>query len=354
MAAYRPLGLTVRTEPAAVETLGHAVTADYFTVLRLHSLVGRTFTPADDGQRDDPAIAVLNHGFWMRQYGADRSIVNQTIRLNKVTFTVVGVLAPGYSGMTAGERPDVFVPVAMGDELLPLPSRRSSLYTWDGLTNSVYFAVARLAPGVTREAAEHDLRVRCQRLFDDVQRERAVKLTAKDWIAIRSNPPEVIAAGTIGSSQAGLQRNLEVPPRLLSAMTVFVLLIAAGNVAHLLAAAGARRGHEMAVSLALGARRWDLLRPRLIEALALAILSCAAALLLASWTGDLMPSLLGMGAALAGISTRPDTRVVAFTAGMSALTGLLVWLASTLLVARRAALPNLVAGRRTRREDRRA
>jgi ABC-type antimicrobial peptide transport system permease subunit len=128
------------------------------------------------------------------------------------------------------------------------------------------------------------------------------------------------------------QRNLKVPLQLLCAMTVFVLLVAAGNVANLLASAGARRGHEMAVSLALGARRWDLLRPRLVEALALALMSGAAALLLAAWTGDLVPSLLGMGEELAGVNTRPDVRVVVFTAGMSVLTGLLIWLASALLV----------------------
>ncbi len=155
----------------------------------------------------------------------------------------------------------------------------------------------------------------------------------------------MIPAGTVGSAQAGPQRNLEMPLRLLFAMTAFVLLVAAGNVANLLAAAGARRGHEMAVSLALGARRWDLLRPRLIEALALAVLSGAAALLLAAWTGDLVPSLLGMGEDLAGVTTRPDARVVVFTAGMSLLVGLLIWLASALLVTRRAALPSLVAGR---------
>ena len=170
-------------------------------------------------------------------------------------------------------------------------------------------------------------------------------VTAKDLDVYRRCPPEVIAAGTVGSTRQVPQRNLEVPLRLLCAMTVFVLLVAAGNVANLLASAGARRGHEMAVSLALGARRWDLLRPRLVEALALALMSGAAALLLAAWTGDLVPSLLGMGEELAGVNTRPDVRVVVFTAGMSVLTGLLIWLASALLVTRRAALPSLVAGR---------
>ena len=346
MAAFRTFRLTASAEPSSVEIFGESVTGDYFRALGLRAIVGRTLGPGDEGQRDGPAIVVLNHGFWMRQYGGDRSILNRTIRLNGVPFTVVGVLAPGYSGMMAGLRPDVFVPVATGDLLRPSRRARSPLSAWDGLTNSWYYAIARLAPGVTREAAERELRVCYQRLWDEVVRTTGVKLTAKDLEVYRTRrPPEVISAGTVGSAQAGPQRNLEVPLRLLFAMTAFVLLVAAGNVANLLAAAGARRGHEMAVSLALGARRWDLLRPRLIEALALAVLSGAAALLLARWTGDLVPSLLGMGEELAGVNTRPDARVVVLTAGMSLLTGLLIWLASALLVTRRAALPSLVAGR---------
>ncbi len=345
MAVFRANRLTVAAEPSAIEVYGESVTADYFRVLGLHAALGRTLMPTDDGQRDGPAIAVLNHGFWMRQYGGDRSILNRTIRLNNVPFTVVGVIAPGYSGMTAGRRPDVFVPVAMGDQLNPSHVARSPLYAWDGPTYSVYIAIARLAPGVTREAAELDLRTCYQRLWDEVVRTRERTLTARDLEVYRTYAPEVIAAGTVGSTQAGTQRNLEGPLRLLFAMTAFVLLVAAGNVANLLAAAGARRGHQMAVSLALGARRWDLLRPRLVEALVLATLSGAAGLLLARWTGDMVPSLLGVGADLAGVDTRPDARVIVFTAGMSLLTGLLIWLASALLVTRCAALPSLVAGR---------
>ena len=347
MAAYRLFQTTVSAEPSAIEARGESVTADYFRVLGLHTVLGRTILPSDEGQRDGPAIAVLNHSFWIRQYGGDRAIVGRTIRLNNVPFTVVGVLAPGYSGMIRGSRPDVFVPVAMGDQLMPAGwnRARSPLYAWDGPSLSVYVAVARLAPGVTRETAERELRTCYQRLWDDVRRSRRVTLTAKDMDVYRRFPPEVIAAGTVGSTQSASQRNLEVSLRLLCAMTVFVLIVAAGNVANLLAASGARKGHEMAVSLALGARRWDLLRPRLVETLALAVVSGAAALLLAEWTGNLMPSLLGLGEDLAGIDTRPDVRIVAFTAVMSLLTGLLIWLASALLVSRRAALPSLVAGR---------
>ena len=343
MAAYRDRRFVLAGEPSAVEISGQLVTGDYFRVLGLHALIGRTLSSADDGQRDGPAIAVLNHGFWMRQYGGNSAIVNRMIRLNNVPFMVVGVLGPGYSGMTVGHGPDVFVPVGVGDQLMPSGRPRSPSSAWDARTFSVYNAIARLAPGVTPEEAERELRAVYQRLWDDVVATTGVRLTAKDLEVYRTHPPEVIPAGTIGSAQSLPQRKLEVPLRLLFAMTVLVLFVGAGNVANLLAAGGARRGREMAVSLTLGARRWDLLRPRLVEALVLVILSGGAGLLLAAWTGDLMPSLLGVSEELAGINTRPDARVVAFTTGMSVVTGLLIWLASALLVTRRAALPSLHA-----------
>jgi predicted permease len=341
MAAYRDQRLTLAGEPSALDISGQLVTGDYFRALGLHAIIGRTLSSADDGQRDGPAIAVLNHGFWMRQYGGDRAIVNRTIRLNNVPFTVVGVLAPGYTGMTVGRGPDVFVPVAISDQLTPLGRALSPFYAWDSRTFAAYSAIARLAPGTTSEVAERELRVTYQRLWDDVVATTGVKLTAKDLDVYRTHPPEVIPAGTIGSAQSVPQRKLEEPLRLLFAMTVLVLFVGTCNVANLLAAAGARRGREMAVSLALGARRWDLLRPRLVEALVLAILSGGTGLLIAAWTGHLMPSLLGVSEELAGINTQPDVRVVVFTAGMSLVTGLIIWLASALLVTRRAALPGL-------------
>lgn len=266
MAAFRGFRLTVSAEPSALEIVGEGVTADYFRVLGLHPLVGRTFTAVEEGQRDGPAIAILNHGFWLRQFGGDRTVLNRTIRLNNVPFTVVGVLAPGYLGMFTWSRPDVFVPVALGDQLRP-PPRQSQAWVWDGMSNRSYFTVARLAPGVTREAAERELQVYYQRLWDDVVRARHVTVPAKDMDVYRRRPPEVMPAGTVGSTQSGTPHSYEVPLRLLFAMAVFVLFVAAGNVANLLAASGARRGREMAVSLALGARRWDLLRPSMVRRL---------------------------------------------------------------------------------------
>jgi len=346
MALRRPWRFTLSAQPSAFEIPGEYVNAGYFRVLGLKAMLGRTFMAADDGHRDGPAMAVLNHGFWMRQFGGDPGIVNRTIRVNNVPLTVVGVLGPGYSGMTSGQRPELFVPLAMFDHLtaaLAPPGRLA----WDAPGVSMYIATARLRPGVGRERAERELRAVYQRLLDEAARH--VTLTKKALANYAAHPPELVPAGTVGSAQAGASRSLELPLRLLLGMTVFVLLVAAGNVANLLAARGALRRHELAVSLALGARRWDLLRPRLVECVALALLSGCAALVLAAWTGNLVPVLLGLGNDLAGVNTRPDARVVVFTIAMSMAVGLGIWLASALAVTRRRTLPLLFTASTTGR-----
>lgn len=340
-ALRRPWRFTLSAEPAAIEIGGEYVNAGYFRVLGLTPLLGRTFTTSEDGQKDGPAVAVLNHGFWIRQFGGDPGIVNRTIRLNNVPLTVIGVLRPGYDGMTSGWRPELFVPLAVRDRLTPWQGAASARLTWDAPGVSMYIAIARLRPGVERERAERELRAVYQRLLEEGT--RRVPQTRKALLHYAANPPQLVPAGTVGSAQIGASRSLEAPLRLLLGMTVLVLLVAAGNVANLLAARGALRRHEMAVSVALGARRWDLLRPRLVESMALALFSGGVALVLAAWSGHLVPILIGLGDDLAGVNTAPDARVIVFTLAVSVVVGLCIWLASALAVTRRRALPLLAA-----------
>ena len=326
----------------AIEVRGEFVNADYFIVFGLRTVVGRTFTAAETTQRDGPAVVVLNHGFWMRQFGGDRSIVNRTIRLNNNPVTVIGVLAPGYTGTSVGVIPELFVPLGMGDRIVSFPGHR---IPWDSPNLAVYGMVARLKPGISRERAEAAARVVYQRLFDEAVASGA-QVGNKEYAEfLKTHPTRVEPAGTVGSEQSSLTRYLDLPLRLLMAMTVFVLVVAAGNVANLLLARGVLRSHETAVCFALGARRWDLLRPRLIECFALAAGAGAAGLLFAYWTGSLVPSLLGLGRDLAGVDTRPDERVVVFTAAVSLATGLFVFLASALFLTRRRAAQTLSTSR---------
>ena len=326
----------------AIEVRGELVNAGYFAVFGLRTIVGRAFTAAETEERDGPPVVVLNHGFWMRQFGGDQGIVGRTIRVNNIPVTVIGVLAPGYSGTSVGAVPELFVPLSMGDQIVSGPMRQLA---WDSPNLSIYAMVARLRPGASRERAEAAARLLYERLFDQALASGAQVGDKAYSIFIKTHPVSVEPAGTIGSEESGLTRYLDLPLKLLMAMTAFVLVVAAGNVANLLLARGIVRSHETAVCLALGARRWDLLRPRLVECSALAVAAGATGVVFAYWAGSLVPSLLGLGRDLAGVDTRPDARVVMFTAVVSMATGLLVWLASALFLTWRPTHDMLTAGR---------
>jgi putative ABC transport system permease protein len=257
---------------------------------------------------------------------------------------VIGVLGPGYSGTSVGMIPEVFLPLGLGDAMSPAYRR---VFPWDAPNFAVYAMVARLKSGVSRERAEVAARLVYQRLLDTAVAGGG-ELSDKGRDFRNNYPVRVEPAGTVGSEQSQLTRYLDVPLSLLMAMAVLVLVIAAGNVANLLLARGIVRVRETAICFALGARRWDLLRPRLVECGALGAGAGAAGLLLAYWTGSLVPSLLGVGRDLAGVDTHPDARVVAFTAVVSVATGLFVWLTTALFLTRRRAVdtrPTAGAGR---------
>jgi predicted permease len=333
-AVSRPWRFTLALEPRAVDIMGQFVNQDFFRVYNLRSTIGRTIAATEDSQRDAPMVVVLNHGFWMRQFGGDRSILNCTIRLNKIAVTVVGVLAaPGYSGSDPARVPQVFLPLGAADQLAPFrPS--GGLIPWDSPALRIYRLVARLRPGVDRIRAEQALQARYRVLLDDMIA-RGARLTPEDQKFFASHQPALVPAGTVGSMESATRQTFDLPLRLLLGMTVLVLIVAAGNVANLLLARGAARQHEVAVSYALGAQRWHLLRPLLLESLLLGLASAAVGLLLSAWAGNLVPTLLGLNSDLAGISTEPDRRVVAFTLLVSLGAALLIWLASAIAVTRR-------------------
>jgi len=341
---HRPARLTVATGAGALELFGEFVSSNFLRALGLRTVLGRPFTPAEDAQRDGPPVVVLNHAFWTQHYGADRTVLGRTIRVNNVPVTVVGVLAPGYSGTGVGRRPDLFLPLGMIDQLVPMRMGSEPGIAWDSPALSVYFALARLKPGVSREEAEPRVQAYYRRLFDEAVAGGA-RLTQADSEYYATHSAQLVPGGTVGSEGSATTRNLETPLRLLLAMAAFVLAIAAGNVANLLAARGALRANEAAIRFVLGASRWQVLRPRLIESLMLACGAGAMGLLFSAWAGGLAPTLLDLGADLSGVDTVPDVRVVVFTVAVSLATGLLVWLASAFGVARRISAPSLLTTR---------
>jgi len=332
-----PIRPTLLVDTTPMQAVAELVTGNYFDMLGIKAVIGRTLRPEDDHAPVGNAVAVLSHGFWQRQFGGDPSVLDRTIRVNNYPLTIVGVAAPGFSGTGIGPGPEFFVPLTMGNQVAP---RRG----YDLLSDqaNIVSVIARLAPGVSREQAEKYLRGVYGTLFD----EAAGRIT-KPYDAARRKalfPVSLFPGGYASSAHSAVTRELTRTLELLMAMVALVLLIAAGNVTNLLVARGAARARDMAIRLAIGAGRWRLLRERLIESLVLALVAGIASLFVTAWVVRFLPLVLPFGDRAAGLSLAPDRRVVAFTFLVAVATGLYLWLTSALQVTRRSSLPLLYAG----------
>ena len=230
-------------EPERV--LGTIVTGNYFEVLGVDAVLGRTFRPEEAEVGADP-VAVISHGFWQRFFGGDPGVVGRPATVNGEPFTIIGVAPPGFGGPVVGLAFDVFVPVSLRPERF---NARGS--GWLDL-------FGRLRPGVTLEQA----RARVDTLA--LQLEEEYPATNRDLTLGMFNPLD---------HPLGIQ-GTAFP--VLVALMVFVgvvLLIACVNVANLLLARSSVRAKETALRYALGSTRVRLIRQLLTESLMLSLLA---------------------------------------------------------------------------------
>jgi putative ABC transport system permease protein len=315
MAAYAFVAARLAGAGDPEQILGYAVTGDYFRVLGVDAALGRTFLASEDVTRGAQAVAVLSDGMWTRLFGRDPAIAGRTVQLNGRAFTILGVMPPYFRGTNALFAPDFYVPLAMYDTLVPdTPWYESRRWRW--LT-----VHARLRPGVSIEEARAATAVVASRLeqaYPEVNKGRSVTVIPLTQALIDPNQHSTYVL-------TGL---------LLAALVAMVLLIACANLANLLLARAAARTREVALRLALGAGRGRIVRQLLTESLLLSVAGGAVGLLLASWTQQSLwaarPQALERTAVTPGI----DGHVLAFTAGISLVTGILFGLVPALHVSR--------------------
>ncbi len=321
--ARAPLAMSVGYHGQTERAEGEIVSGNYFEVLGISAFLGRTLTADDDRTPGGHPVAFLTYGYWTRQFGGDRSILNQTLLINGHALTVVGIGPPGFSGMEVGRASDVMVPIMMEPELAsstvnPLENRR---VWWLNV-------FARIKPDVSPKQADAGINV----LFHQIN--------AEEFRAMPAAPPRFrdrfvnkhlsLLPGGKGLSE--LREHTSEPLRVLMAMVGLVLLIACGNVANLLIARATGRQKEIAVRLALGARRVQIVRQLLVESMLLAALGGAAALLIASWASYFLLHFLPFEGI--GLTTAPDMRILSFNFAMAIAAGLLFGLAPALRAAR--------------------
>ena len=315
-----PAPVTLLTNGQAERVNGELVSGNYFDVLGVRAIIGRTLAADDDRTPGGHPVAVLSHNFWMRRFAGDPTVLNRTVSLNGLPMTIVGVTPPGFFGIVMGENPDVMVPVMMKARMTP---------TWDDLQNrrSRWLTVmARLKPGVTATQAEAAMNVVYRQINElELKEQSGVTQLFHDRFLGKHL---FLRPGAKGRSD--LRQEFTTPILVLMGMVGVVLLIASANVANLLLARGAARHKEVAIRLALGATRAAIVRQRLVESLVLSGAGALLGLALAWWTGTLLLTMLPNDGAVQTLSAVPDARVIAFAIGVALLTAILFGLAPAL------------------------
>jgi predicted permease len=305
------------------------VSGNYFGTLGVPAAIGRALLPSDDRLPAGEPVAVLSDAYWTRRFGRDPAVIGRGFRLKAAAFTIAGVAPRGFFGETAGEAPDMWIPLTAQPDA---PS-----YLWRGHSTTWLGIVARLRSGVTLLRARAVLEAVYGRLRDEVAAGTDSRESRKSVLESRL----AIADASAGSSR--LRGPLSAPLMILMAVVGLVLLIACANVANLVLARAATRRRETAVCLALGAARLRLVRRGIAEAVLLAFLGGVGGLLLALRGGPLLVALVS-GALPISIDVSPDERVLWFTILVSAATAVLVGLLPAVRAARIDPLPALKIG----------
>ena len=305
LTAYFNTGLQWTQNSETVGLPGIMTTANYFDVLGVKPVLGRTFN-ADEDLKAAATVAVVSHSLWQTRFNSDPALVGRTLTLNGLPFTVIGIAPEGFKGTFSLAGADrVWIPLGMKDQFLTgqikelITSRR---FRWLNIAG-------RLKPGVTlaqAQAATATIAKALETTYPDANRGRTMELALETDAALGINQrAQFVRAGSVLMVVVGL-----------------VLLIACVNLANLLLAQAARREREINIRATMGASRGRLIRQLLIESVTLSMVGGACGLLVAFWFRNALWSFRPPFLGNASIDLSFDLRVLGFTLLVALLTGL--------------------------------
>ena len=317
------LGQVEREDGAGMLVLGELVTGNYFSMLGIRPAIGRSFAPVEDSVPLAHPVVILGHEFWRTAFGADVSVVGSTIRLNRRPYTVIGVAPSDFNGSFSVLRADVFAPMMMIGHVMA-----GSIDRLNTRGSRSMFVRGRLREGVSIERAAAAVSTIGQRLaaeYPETNDGRVMTVIASSDVAVHP----------------AVDRALVPVAGLLLSVVGLVLLIACANLASFLLARAADRRKEIAIRLAIGATRAQLIRQLLIESVMLAMAGSLAGVLVAIWTIGVLERFQPPLPIPLNIDVSVDGSVLLFTAVVSVLAGIAFGLAPGIQATRPDLAPTL-------------
>lgn len=249
MAAYRIESAGLSTKDAAYKCFYYRVSGNFFDMLGVQPALGRFFHSSDEHGPNSAPYIVLSHDFWRNHFDSDPHFIGATVDINKHPFTVIGVAPPAFHGTEVFIWPDFWMPIVDNPD-----DEGTDFLSWRGSHN--LFVLGRLKPEVAPKQATDNLNA--------IAHELARQNPEDDGLSAR-----LVKPGLMGDMFGGPARSFLAGIMLLA---VLVLLAACANLASLFAARTADRSRELAIRLAIGSSRWNVLRQLLAEALLISLL----------------------------------------------------------------------------------
>ena len=297
--AYNDNYVTITGSGKPVRIYGALTTANYFELLGVRPILGRTLLPTAANERLGAPEAVLGYDLWQNHFAADPEIVGKTVEINLQSYTVVGVAPEGFHGAKSGLRAEIWIPLGMNRQVWgynPMEDR--------GLSCLQVLGVLR--KGVDRRQAENELNVLMEHIVERYPAEhRGANKISTDPLWRSPFGVNVYLAGTLP---------------ILLALAAVLLLLACANVANLLLVRSVSRRREFAIRQSMGASRWRLVRQLMIENLLIALAGGAVSLMCTWWTAQGISAFVPMTTLPLAIHSHVDRTVFLATVAVSILT----------------------------------